>query len=522
MLKVDILSATRYFLFFTVLLLLFACKKEPKPAPNPVPPTTSRIELTKDSIFLYAKEVYLWNDVIPTYDQFKPRNYLTYSRELFGITQLKINPETGKPYEFTSDTATATSKYSYITEKTPKKVVASAPFTISAVTLDGIGDDFGVGLTAVGLNTAYDLYIRYVNQGSPADKAGLKRGDIVTRINNRSFGTDYPNEVGFINSAFNQQTISLVAKRANGQTFDLQLNRTIYNSSPIFKDSVLTVGAKKIGYIAFARFSNSSNSEPVLLEAFSKFAAAGVTDVVVDLRYNGGGYVTTAQYLANLIAPAAMTGQVMFSEYYNSNMQGGKAPILKNQPLLDGSGNIRYSNGRMLTYADVDYSISGNTMKFSKVGSLEGISNVVFITTGGTASASEMVINSLKPYLNVKTVGARSYGKPVGFFPISIDKYDVYFSLFQTKNKLGQGEYFNGFAPDGAAKDDVSRDFGDANELSLASAISYITKGSFVMMQNALMSVKGVKMNAASVQLQNIGGQNDFKGMIETRVRLKN
>ena len=109
-------------------LSLSACKDndddifEPEETPEQ-PANGTRTELTKDSIYLYAKQVYLWNDAIPEYDVFNPRRYRQYSdqldnynKELFDITQLKINPATGKPYEFVSQTATYP-KYSYITDK---------------------------------------------------------------------------------------------------------------------------------------------------------------------------------------------------------------------------------------------------------------------------------------------------------------------------------------------------------------------------------------------------------------------
>ncbi len=127
----------------------------------------------------------------------------------------------------------------------------------------------------------------------------------------------------------------------------------------------------------------------------------GVADLIIDLRYNGGGFVNTAEYLINLIAPPTVTG-TMFVEYYNKTMQDGKASILKNQPLLDENDQIQYSGGKIVTYADVDYSVTGNTIAFSKKGSLSTVANVVFLVSGNTASASELVINSLKPHLNVK------------------------------------------------------------------------------------------------------------------------
>src|SRR5690606_17262554 len=149
---------------------------------------------------------------------------------------------------------------------------------------------------------------------------------------------------------------------------------------------------------------------------FNRFSAAGVDGLIVDLRYNGGGYVATAEYMANLIAPATLTGRTMFSERFNESMQQGRVDILKNQPV----------SGTRYTYADYDYSEAANTYTFTKNGGPASVSSVVFIVTGETASASELLINSLAPHMDVKLVGATTFGKPVGFFPLKIGEYEIY------------------------------------------------------------------------------------------------
>ena len=150
------------------------------------------------------------------------------------------------------------------------------------------------------------------------------------------------------------------------------------------------------------------------------------------------------------------------------------------------------------------------------------ISKVVFITTDRTASASELVINSLRPYVDVKTVGATSYGKPVGFFPIRIGKYDVYMSMFSSKNAAGQGDYYAGFIPDAAKSDDVTRDFGNPLEISFSSAISYINTGIFTSsVSNQTMSIDGVSKSPSIVIIKDVFNPVEFKGMID-RPRKKN
>ncbi|MGF1926054.1 MAG: S41 family peptidase, partial [Bacteroidia bacterium] len=342
----------------------------------------------------------------------------------------------------------------------------------------------------------------------------------------------YPSDRDFINTSFNANTIKIEGvKYTNGVAgapYTVTLTKAVYKSSPVFAKKVFTAGTKKIGYLSYARFSNlNSNSKADLDLAFSEFSAAGVTDLIIDLRYNGGGYVNTAQYFINQIAPASANGKVMFAEHYNSLMQANGAAILTNQPLLDANKKVQFQNGRMITYADINYSVASNTEVFVKTGPLNtsnNITNVVFIVSGNTASASELMINSLKPYMTVKMVGTKTFGKPVGFFPITIEnKYEVYYSLFQTKNSLGQGDYFDGFTPDVVDDfDDPRNDFGDANEHYIAVARNLIAPGAIVTSVAKTMSIQGRDVAVQNLRrLKPIVDGNEFVGMIETRHTLK-
>lgn len=517
------------------LAILSACKKDKNtPGDTSTPPpsntTASRSDLTKDSIFLYAKQVYLWNDALPTYEVFNPRQYnastsqfTNFESELFAISQLKKDPVTGLAYEYIANSSGVqirSPKFSYIEDLVASGKITAAPDSKSAVELTGEGNDFGVSLAAIGTNDNYKIYLQYTSPSSPAALAGLGRGDIIDQINGNNIGSNFNSEVNSINQAFDtdtKTTVSIAGVKKSGARYSVTLNKVKYNSSPIYKDTILTVGTKKVGYFAYARFSNNANSVDALNKVFSKFVAGGVTDLVVDLRYNGGGFVSTARHLLNLIAPASINNKTMFAETYNPLMQSGGATILRNQPVRNQSGNFIFSNGRMVTYADYDYSIAGNTFKFEKTGSFNNVGKVVFITTGRTASASELVINSLKPYVDVKIVGRKSFGKPVGFFPIRIDKYDLYLSMFTTANSLGDGNYYAGFNPDSEKADDVTRDFGNPNEVSLSSALSYINSGVFTSsMSNQTMSINGRSSSSNSLIIKDAFIPKYFSGMIGT------
>ncbi len=527
----------KYFLIFFAIsvLALGACKKtKVQPQPTPVIPVVeapTRQQLSLDSIYLYAKQIYYWNDRLPTNEVFNPRQYVSEATDAKNYTVELLNiAKYSNPFEYV---AGATSpKFSYIFDKVNKNPTAYINPT-SSVDLEGNGNDLGVRFGLYGSNSDYTIYATAIYQNSPADKLGLQRGDLIKKINGVSYGSDYPSEVTPLNSALNGATLSLEGMKADGITpFSVTLNKTVFKSSPIYKMRVFDAGAKKIGYVAYARFSNETNSIDTLNKIFKKFADDGVTNLIVDLRYNGGGYVSTAEHLTNLIAPSSVSG-VMFREYYNNTMQSGNAKILENQPLLDGAGKLRYgSNGKILTYANINYSLDANTINFAKKGTLNGITSVVFLVSGGTASASELVINSLKPHINVKLVGRTTYGKPIGFFPVTIEnKYDVYFSLFETKNSSGQGGYYSGMVPDFDLPEVPAGtkmyDFGNVND-------NYIKKALEILAPGVVVSTVGAKgkvvMSTQSNSVNNVSSSSiidanfsdkEFKGMVETRFKLK-
>lgn len=534
-----------FLIVLLVLLTFAACKKskitpETKPEPPSVgpntkqTPTTDRTALTNDSLFLYAKHVYYWNSSLPSYDAFEPRQYGSrYGDELFNIVKASGSAD----YIVNSSAP----KYSYledINDQNPEPIAASALSKMD-VDLEGNGNDVGIFWMPYGVTSATQKYLIFVNAvypGSDAAVKGVKRGWAITKINGKPFGANTYSSTEFyaIEAELNSNLVNLegyvYSNDVQGEPFNVTLNKRSYKSSPIYSAKIISSGSKKIGYLAYARFSNEENSVEALTSEFSKFAAGGVTDLVIDLRYNGGGYISTADHLINLIIPVAFSGQVMYKEIYNADMQNKRALILKNQPITDQNGKIRYRDGGKVMlnyYDDGDYSIAGNTFKFSKIGALSGVTNVVFLVTRNTASASELVINTLKPKINVTLVGSTTYGKPIGFFPIRIEnKYDVYYAMFETKNSVDQGGYFNGMAPEASniEYDNPTYQLGDAKELMLAQAISVLNPvvASTSVARTTTMSINGKRgtVNPQSIFVP-VEKSKTFVGMIEDRFRPK-
>jgi carboxyl-terminal processing protease len=471
--------------------LTASCKKSANDTDaNAVPQGASgtREELTKDSIYLYAQQTYFWNVGMPSYTSFNPRQYTSNNAVLNAIKAL---PSTG-----------GKDKYSFIDDGS----VASQ--------LGGVGGDYGFSANFEG-NTD-TLRVKYVYAGSPAAAAGLARGNKIKKVNGRAVSRASSAELDYLNNAIfgDNASVTLTIEK-NKISSDITVTRGTYNINPILYANTYTVNAKKVGYIVFNSFT--TNSVPDLDAAFSKFSADGVTELIVDLRYNGGGSVATSETFTNLIAPPSQNGKVMYTTYWTKTMQDGAATILQNQKFY-AKGNDGVT--RLYSYADYSYKptlAAGNQESFAKRGSLNGLTRVYFLVTGGTASASELLINNLKPVIDVKLIGKTTYGKPVGFFSIRIDKNDLYIPQFQTKNQLDQGDYFSGMTVDKDVADDLSKDFGDPSEKMLAQALYYSANNNFTALvnDNKLSSTSGAtraQFDAANEKLDH-----EFKGMIETR-----
>jgi carboxyl-terminal processing protease len=471
---------------------------------------TPAIDLVKDSIYLYSQEDYLWYDALPSMDSFNPRSYTSTSSDLDAlqsevdaISQFKINPTTGKPYEYNS-TSPGESKYSFIDQGQ------------TATTLGGSNADFGF-FPVYGPLSATDLRVRYVNPGSPASAAGLRRGDLITTIKGVSSldGTSSAN-ITAINAALSNNSITMTLQRGSTYTYTATVTAANYTANPVMKDTIFnTSNGKKVGYIVFSTFTDlKTNAQAPLDAAFSYFKTQGVTDLIVDLRYNGGGSVETAEYMDNLIAPAATTGTTMYTAYYNNKLQADNYPLLARQYLINKG----------------DFTPANNTSLFAKQTNTLAISRVIFIVTARTASASELTINNLRPHMDVRLVGATTYGKPVGFFAIPISSYQLYIPEFETKNSAAQGGYYTGMQPGSSdypgyfGSDDVAHDFGDPTENLLARSLSYINVGTYSVSQQQVESINGVPTLSVAQQAALNGKfkEHAFTGMVfKNKIKLR-
>lgn len=304
------------------------------------------------------------------------------------------------------------------------------------------GDSQFVGL---GISTATgsdELRVLQVFPESPAAEAGMARGDRIVEINGRRVSALVAD--GTIGSAFGASeagvAASLVFRSRDGQERRATLTKRVVTIPTVSLTRTFDVDGRRVGYLFFRNFVEPSYQ--ALTDAFLALKEAGARDVVVDVRYNGGGLVDVAVHLGALVGGAPTAGQV-FAEFKHND----KHPEL-NETLRFGSPAVDL-----------------------------GLSRLFVITTRASASASELLINSLRPYVPVTVIGDATYGKPVGQYGFTFcDKVfaPVAFSLV---NAQGAGDYFDGIQPDCVAADDVEHDLGSAAEASLAEALFVIRQG---------------------------------------------
>ena len=431
-----------------------SCKKS-NPASSDSPANTDTIavasakDLLLDSLYLYTKEVYLWHEVIPSYAAFNPRQYTGSTDLIAAKSEMKairaLQPQDKKH------------SYSFVTTQAGSDAIQT-----------GSDQDYGFFIKAASLDKAlpYDSvywFVQYVYKNSPSGIAGVQRGWYISKINNSPIGYDNAS-IAVLNEIFfgTGSSASFTFTKPDGTTVEINLAKAAFTANSVLYSDVITNGSTKTGYIVFNQFFGSG-SVTELTNAFNNFAAKGINELVVDLRYNHGGSTTTQDAFANLIVPSSANGKTMYTYIFNDSLTAGKFPLLKRKP----------------GFSNVSFLPSNNTVNYEKAGGVNALSRVFFIVSKETASASELLINNLRPYLDVKLVGDTTYGKPVGFFPISIFNYAIYPISFKTVNSAGSAEYYNGFAPDKLTPDGVNKNWGDVNEPSLGAALRYISTGSF-------------------------------------------
>ncbi|HXT29426.1 MAG TPA: S41 family peptidase [Vicinamibacterales bacterium] len=296
-----------------------------------------------------------------------------------------------------------------------------------------------------GLSTSLDgveMRVMQVFPDSPASEAGLSRGERIVEIGGRTVASMV--ETGEIGGAFGPTEIGVetdvVLTNPAGSSRSVHMTKRLVTIPTVSLTRVYTVQGRRVGYVFFRNFVQPSFE--ALDNAFAELAAERVDELVLDLRYNGGGLVNVAQHLASYIGGQRTEGLV-FAEYFHNDRNTFRNRILR----FD-----------------------------SKPAQLR-LERLIVVTTRGSASASELVINALRPFMPVVVIGGTTYGKPVGQYGIPFCDLLLAPVSFALRNADGQGDFFDGFAPDCPAPDDADHQLGDPQEGSLKEALTFAATG---------------------------------------------
>ncbi len=441
------LNVIRPFVLVTLsgLLLLNACRK-----PNDVVPVggtstgTATTAEVNDWILANMKQYYFWTDKLPA----NPDK--TLAPDKFFLSLL---------YDRANTANTDRDRFSWI-QQSADELKASLS-----------GEEKTTGME-------FQLYLRpssstdvvgsvlYVLPGSPAAKAGLKRGDVFYFVNGERLTTSNYNTLLNSNSdsyVFKFSTVSNTGLTDTDQS--KTVSAIVYQADPVLMDSVYTVGSKKIGYVVYNQFvpgpnSATTDADKILYDTkldnvFGKFKSQNITYLVLDLRYNPGGYVSSATKLASLIGKNISTAKIYYTQQWN--------------PAVTTDFNKKYGAG---------WNTQNFVQKANNIGA--NLSRLYVLTTGRTASASELVINGLTPYMPVTTIGTNTVGKNVGSITLSDDTGKIKWGLqpitFKSANASGFTDYATGFVPAVVIKEPLNlKPLGDVSEPYLSEAIFQAT-----------------------------------------------
>lgn len=415
-----------------IMVLLLACRKDDAPPPVPTGPVTQ--QETNNWILDSMRYYYLWNDGLP-------------ARADTQMTALNFFHSLRK----TTDSFSQMIDAGNISGSTQKDILHAYGFSYAVISVNGISQPLGL--------------IKFVLPGSASDLNGLHRGDYFTRINGKLLtaynAAELENEL--MKAANGTITKAVIDNNSVTEQEEIFVENRLLLENPLYVKKIWNVGNKKIAYIFYNYFEDYFDDD--LVSAFTQFKNNNVTELIIDLRYNPGGSLTAAAVLSALTAPN-ITEKSVFIKYSGNNKMGNQSASFESLLSVPSSGKyISFSNltaGRL------------------------SLKRVFVITTSISASSSEVVINNLKPYMQVVTIGERTYGKDKAAVIIKDMRtpqriaWMLYPITYLLSNAAGQGNYPQGIAPDYPLNELNTQPLlpiGDSTDPLIARAIQLIDGG---------------------------------------------
>lgn len=397
------------------------------PAPTAFPPSATLENLCTVSdeqrfIRAYLDETYLWYREIPAVDATLHANVLSYFYALLVSTP----DASGQPRD----------RFSYVISSRDADALAT-----------GLSVGYGVEWRQDELGRQR---VAYVTAGSPADAAGLRRGGQLVQLQASNIESWYPNAEG----AWRQ---FLYSDTPGGAARSITLHARAVQEDPVPVTKVLSSAqGRRIGYLLFN--DHALGAQDRLIDAVRSLQTQGVDDLVLDMRYNSGGYLYVAQTLASMISGAQANGQVFEALHFNDKRAADSAAnIFRFTGTLERGESI-YTPGYGLPRLN--------------------LRRVYLLSGTDTCSASESVINGLRGIdIEVILVGSRTCGKPYGFRRKNNCGHAYHAVEFSGSNAKGYADYASGFAPSCGSSDDFSQALGAAQEGQLATALHHIEQG---------------------------------------------
>lgn len=362
--------------------------------------------------------------------------------------------------------------------------------------ISGISETMGYDFMLSRIGETDDLFgfVRYVYKDSPAEKAGMKRGDVFVKVNGQQLTvSNYPTLL-FATATYELSFATIVNYRIVASDRKVTMTAITIQENPIHKDTIFTINNQKIGYLVYNSFNAEFDLE--LNDVIQKFKDATIDQLVLDLRYNGGGSVQSSIYLASMIY-GTDESKLFSKAVYNEAVQEFFLEEFGSEGLNDYFVKTIEKSGIRPVRAI-------NTLNLQKI---------YIIVSDNTASASELLINGLRPYMNVKVVGINTYGKYVGSITIKDEdenervnpnhKWAMQPIIVKYANSLDVSDFVDGLTPDIEVEEDITNllPFGDPNEMLLKAVLDD--------MQGNAVTAKTLK--SAKMGLRKVADSQDAK-----------